>query len=330
MEDFPSRLEGHLLMDIDYLLWLQSIRESLPAFAQKILEFMGSEAAIAAAVIVPCVIYWCLNKAAGTFALLAYGASSVCNQLIKNFVCAYRPWVRDARVKPDPVAIKGAGGYSFPSGHTQSAASMMIGLGWWYRKKRWPLVLSIIFAVIVGHTRNLLGVHTPQDVIVGFLEGCLFVALAEKALPWMEREGNDVKAVAIGLVATVVFLLVVTFKPYPVDYVNGEVLVDPAEMLVGCYKVAGVFAGVLVGWLVERRYVRFETGGLSFFEGALRVVTGAVIIAICYLVIGRGAIALLGENGGQLVRHTLVFFAVVAGAPALFAPLGRLVGRRKS
>ena len=315
-------------MDIEYLLWLQAIRESLPAPIQAFLVFLGSEAAIAVAVIVPCVIYWCVNKGCGTFALFAYSASSVCNQLIKNLVCAYRPWIRDARIVPHPTVIKGAGGYSYPSGHTQSSASMMMGIGWWYRDRKWPLVLATIFTLLIGFSRNILGVHTPQDVLLGFFEGCLFIALTERALPWMEREGNDIKAVVIGLVVTVLFLIVVAFKPYPMDYVNGELLVDPQEMLIGCYKVAGVFIGVLVGWFVERRYIRFETGGLSRVEGVLRVVAGAVVAAACYLVLGRAAMALLGKEAGELVRHAVVFFGVVAGAPALFGPLGRYLEKR--
>ena len=49
------------------------------------------------------------------------------NGALKVTVCAYRPWIRDARILPYGDSINTATGYSFPSGHTMNAATVFGG-----------------------------------------------------------------------------------------------------------------------------------------------------------------------------------------------------------
>lgn len=312
-------------MDISFLLWLQGIRESAPSFIQGFFNVMGLEALIGCFIVLPCVIYWCVDKKSGQFALLAYSASSACNQLIKNTVCAYRPWLRDARITPNASAIQGADGYSFPSGHSQSSSSLVLGLVWQKRHAH-PVLTAVagIFVALVVFSRLFLGVHAPQDVLVGLLEGFGFVLLADRLVPWLEeKEGRDIQALVVGCILTAAFLVYITVKPYHTDYVDGKLLVDPVQTMVSCYKSGGLFVGVLAGWVVERRYVCFDTDGISMHEGALRLVVGIVVLLLVYVVLGRPLTAMIGENIGQFIRHVAVFFMITAGVPALFEPIGR-------
>lgn len=316
-------------MDLSFLLWLQGVRESSPAFVQAFFSFLGSEAAMAIAMVLPCIIYWCTDKVSGQFALLAYGASSAFNQLVKNTVCEYRPWLRDPRITPDPKALDGAEGFSFPSGHTQSSASLLGGIAWAKRREKpWAMVLAMAFTFLIAFSRLFLGVHAPQDVVVGFVEGCAFVLLADRLVPWLEKkDGRDMRALVVGCILTLAYLVFVTVKPYDLETVNGALPADPVEMIVSCYKAGGVFVGILAGWVVERRYVQFETEGIPFLEGALRLVVGSLIVLAVYVLLGHPLIALVGENVGQFVHHAAVFFMITAGAPALFEPLGRVYVR---
>ena len=315
-------------VDISYLIWLQGLRELSPAPVRAFFSFLGSDAVVLVVLIVPCLAYWCLDKKRGLIALWAYGASSICNQLIKNTVCCYRPWVRDARVTPDPKAIPGASGYSFPSGHSQASASMIGGLGWLWRKQVWPLVAAVVFTVLMAFSRNYLGVHTPQDILVGIAEGFAFVLVAERLLAWTEEAyGRDLRVLVAGFVVLIVFMVYTSLKPYPRDYVAGELLVDPLDMLVDCYKVGGSFLGILVGWFVERRWVRFGTQDLTLAQGAARMGVGLVIVVICYLPIGHALVAVIGELAGQFMRHLLVFLTSAAGIPALFPRLDQAVAQ---
>lgn len=315
-------------MDISYLLWLQGLRESAPDAIQAFLSFVGSEAATVLTMLIPCVMYWCIDKRRSTLALITYGVSSVFNQLIKNTVCCYRPWVRDPRVVPDEVAVKGATGYSFPSSHTQSSTSVLGSFGWAWRERRWPMVVGLIFALLVGFSRNFLGVHTPQDVIVAFAEGLAFVFVCDKLLSWVEDgDGRDLRVLAWGCVAVVVFLVYVTVKPYPMDYVDGELLVDPKAMLVDCYKIGGLMLGILAGWYVERHWVDFETGGLKLYQIIVRLCAGALIALVLYVPVGHAIVGALGNYAGQLLRHAIVFFVVVAVIPMLFPKLDAMFAK---
>lgn len=314
--DIPK---GPPVMDIEYLLWLQGIREASPAIVQALFRFLGSSAAAAVALVVPCVAYWCLDKRKSWLALISYGASLMVNQLIKATACVYRPWVRDPRIVPEPSAIDAASGYSFPSAHTQSSTSMLVALGWQWRDRTWPLVLGLVFTFLVAFSRNFLGVHAPQDVIVGFVEACLVIWLVSRLLAWVEAgEGRDLVVLAWGAALVAAGLVYVTLKPYPAEYIGGKLLVDPFEMIEDCYKSAGVVLGVLVGWVIERRFIGFSTDGMDLRRGVLRLIVGGALLGLAYGPVGHAFVSLLGAYPGQLVRHLLVFLTVTALAPAAF------------
>lgn len=316
-------------MDIDILLWLQGIREASSPIVQALFSFLGSDYALAVAVVIPSLAYWCWDKRRAMLALFAYSTSSVFNQLLKNTVCCYRPWIRDARIHPDPKALPAATGYSFPSGHSQSSASLLGGLGWAWRERRWALPAAMVFALLVGFSRNFLGVHAPQDVLVGLLEGTLFVWVGSALLEWAEgAKGRDLRLIVLTLVVLVVYLAYVTLKPYPLDYVNGELLVDPDEMLVDCYKTAGGLLGTMTGWFVERRWVRFEVGKPGIAESAARMLVGLAVIGVSFLLCGRLFVSLMGPLAGQIFRFGVPFFIAIALVPLAFAPMGAFFAKR--
>lgn len=72
-------------------------------------------------------------------------------------------------------------GYSFPSGHAIAATTLSA----WFMflvictgKRRWLLPLFWGWTVAVCYSRIILGVHRPEDVLAGALEGVLLAALA--------------------------------------------------------------------------------------------------------------------------------------------------------
>jgi undecaprenyl-diphosphatase len=70
---------------------------------------------------------------------------------------------------------------AFPSGH--SANAMVLGLGLALlatasgRGRRAALALGLAFALIVGLTRLILGVHWPSDVVGGWTLGAAWTLL---------------------------------------------------------------------------------------------------------------------------------------------------------
>jgi membrane-associated phospholipid phosphatase len=312
-------------MDIEYLLWLQGLRESAPEFLQSLIAFLGAEWASYIAMAMPAVVYWCVDRRRGIVPFFSFMISLPVNQLVKLTACSYRPWVRDPRIHPDERAIPFATGYSFPSAHTQSSASLLGGMGWaWRDRARWPFVATIGFTIVMGLSRNILGVHTPQDVVVGFALGLGLMLAAERLLVWAEsRDGYDLRLVLALVLCCCGLLAYVSLKSYPMDYVDGTLLVDPQEMIEDCYSSVGVALGTAIGWLLERRLVHFETDGLDLRHALVRLAVGVAVLLVVHVLLGHLLVAQLGNLKGQLVRYLLTFLCVVAGCPALFVRLGR-------
>ena len=65
-------------------------------------------------------------------------------------------------------------GASFPSGHATTAAALVtfVTLLLWRTQWRWPaVILGALYALLVGYSRLVLGVHYPTDVLAGWLTG---------------------------------------------------------------------------------------------------------------------------------------------------------------
>lgn len=317
-------------MDIAYLLWLQGIRESLPGFVEQFFVLISDIANSAALIAIPCILYWCLDKRGGQYLMFTFSLGSFVNQLVKNTVCCYRPWIRCADIHPAEAALPGTTGYSFPSGHTQTATSVIGALGWRYRA-RWPRlnVACWVFVVLVAFSRNFLGVHTSQDVIVAMLEGICFIVAVPKLLDWVdEQEGHDRTMLVICLVAVVAYVAYIVLKPYPTDYdASHTLIVDPVQMQVDCFKSAGALLGAVVGWYLERRFLDFEADPrMGAKRIALRIAVGAIVVLALHLAPRTLLLVKPDERVYEFVKYLFTIFAATFVAPAAFCAVERRLG----
>lgn len=264
-------------MGIDYLLFLQNIRESMPALAS-IMNAVTHLGGSTISVVLIAVIYWCISKRTGVRIGMALSIGNITNQLLKNICCINRPWILDSRIVPDPGAIEGATGYSFPSGHSQNAMSIYGTIAADVNKRIWKILIFFV-AFIVAFSRNFLGVHTPRDVVAGLAVGFVGVVASGILLDWLEAgENRDLLWAGVMIAITVAFLAYTSLKPYEAVYDGSELLVDPEEMIADCYKVAGVIFGICIGWPCERRWVRFTTE-VSARTKIFRGIAGVVLVA---------------------------------------------------
>lgn len=269
-------------MDIDILLWLQGLREAMPSFVEKFFVVISAIAINPALALVPCIIYWCIDKRKGTLVMLAFTISSLAVNLIKSIACIYRPWIRSTLIHPSEQALPEATGYSFPSGHTQGATSLIGGAGTYFRDKGKHIpIVCWIFVVLVGFSRCFLGVHTPQDVLVGFLVGLAGILCAEPLLNRMEASERHARTlVIVAIVLAVAAIAYGVLKPYPNDIVDGKLLMDTAPMKKNTVESASLFAGAMLGWYLERRFVGFSADATahSMKTNVIRVAIGAVLV----------------------------------------------------
>ena len=101
-------------MDIDYLLLLQRFRENINDALTPFMEYV-SLFAVTFLIMIPVFVYWVVDKKKGLYTLVSYYLCCGFNAMLKLTACIYRPWIRDARIKPAGDAITTATGYSFPS-----------------------------------------------------------------------------------------------------------------------------------------------------------------------------------------------------------------------
>ena len=245
-------------MDIDYLLFLQDIREATNGVFDEFFNML-SKIAVEIMPLLPFVIFWAVDKSWGYRFLATFWGVEVLNGTVKLSICAYRPWIRDSRVLPAGDSKVAATGSSFPSGHTSSATSTYGTTAVWQRKKRlWLAIVCCVLILLTGFSRNFLGVHTPQDVIVGFSEALVLIIIAgfiQKKIT--DNAGLADKLTICGIVLTIGALVYIQLKPYPMDYVDGALLVDPQRMMNDSFTAAGGFIGFMIGSFIERHYIRY-------------------------------------------------------------------------
>jgi phosphatidylglycerophosphatase B len=82
-------------------------------------------------------------------------------------------------------------GFSFPSGHAFAAAALAAWLSLWILcagHRPWLLVLIWGWMLGVCYSRIQLGVHRPEDILAGAMEGFLLVILSRLLLDqWLRR-----------------------------------------------------------------------------------------------------------------------------------------------
>ena len=305
-------------MDIDILLLLQEFRNGAGAFLADFLNKMTFLGELNTVMMVMAVIYWCVSKEFGTYLLMGWSGNRLVNGVLKVTVCAYRPWIRDARIIPYGDSIKTATGYSFPSGHTMNAATAYGGA---VVRKDKPLLLRILLAIIVAlvaFSRLYLGVHTPQDVLVGAVAGLLVMWLVSGLMKWIrEHPEKDILIAVTGIILAAAVAAYAALKPYPADFdAEGKLLVDGAKMANDTFKSVGWCAAFLTGWILERRFVRFTTE-VPVTTKLIRLVLGVLGFYLISLILVPLIKEWIAGAGGSVVSCFVQLFYVTFLFPLL-------------
>lgn len=299
-------------MDIQYLLWLQEIRNATGGAFDEFFNAL-SKFAVDIMPFLPFVVFWCADKKWGYRFITSWGIGEVLNGIIKLTVCAYRPWIRSDLIEPAGDSKVAATGYSFPSGHTM-VATVTYGttIAWQKDKRKWIAVLCGILILLTGFSRNYLGVHTPQDVVVGLCESVIIIIVV--GIVQKKVEGNE-KALDIltlfGILAVALTLVYILLKPYPMDYVDGQLLVDPQKMMNDTFKACGSFLGLLLGSYLDRHYLKYEIPTGAADLPILTCIGAALMFGWKELFAPATIVAALGGHWGNLLaRGIMVLFAM--------------------
>ena len=309
-------------MDISYLLFLQDLRERHGDFFLTFFQKMTYWGELSTVLLVIAGIYWCVSKRYGTVLLLGFHMNRLMNGFLKITACVYRPWIRDPRVVPDEKALQTATGYSFPSGHSTNAGVIFGSAVVDKQFSKGFRVIMLVCAALVGFSRNYLGVHTPQDVIVGLGVSIILMAVALKLAQAIEKHPSWDVGVALTLLALSILLAVYAFmKSYPEDFdETGKLIVDGFKMANDTLKAVGYTAGFSIGWILERRFVRFSTD-VDMKVRFGRLVSGFIGFYIINLILNAVISALLPKPVATTLNCALIMFYIVFLWPLLFSKI---------
>jgi len=119
--------------------------------------------------------------------------------------------------------------------------------------------------IITAFSRNYLGVHTPQDVVVGTLMALLSVWLVSKVFAWLDKNpGKENTLLIIFVIIAALSIVYAELKSYPMDYANGKLIVDPFPMTRSVYENAGMVLAFAIGCYIEKKFIKFSPTGFEF------------------------------------------------------------------
>lgn len=287
------------------LLWaISELRSPLGDKLVQFITYFGEELLLISII---CALYWCVNKKLATQIGFTFITSGMLVQALKITFRIPRPWVLDPEFEPVESAVAAATGYSFPSGHTQSATSLFAPLVF-HAQNMGLKILFVLCFVLVGFSRMYLGVHTLKDVGVAMLLTCVISYLIHRYQNILIDEKKNTKRICI-----ILFVLAVCLCMYsPILYKTGYI---EAHYVDDCYKIAGAAIGFAIGWYLERTRLNFAPESGSRKTRILRFVIGLLSTAVFYLV---PKLFFSGVALWKLLRYLFVIFWIIYLYPYLF------------
>ncbi len=299
---------------MEFLRLLEGIR--LPGLNELMLAitYLGDELAF---LVTALVIFWCVDKRRGYYILSVGFLGTIANQFMKLWFRIPRPWVLDEDFTILEPARAAAGGYSFPSGHTQSSVGTFGAIAYTTGNK-WVRTVCIAIAVLVPFSRMYVGVHTPLDVLVAAgMALVLIFALRPLVL------GSDGRYFPIVLgVLTVLaagYLCFTELYSFPAD-IDLENLTEGRS---NAYTMAGCMAGMIIVYIADQKWLKFQVHAVWWAQ-LLKVVLGLGLVLAVKSGLKAPLNAALGESVGRAVRYFLTVLMAGTVWPLSFGMFAKL------
>lgn len=255
---------------MEVLYWLEGIRNPFLDTFFSLITHLGSETLFLAIAII---VFWCFSKTKGYYLMTVGFFGTLINQFLKLLCRIPRPWVKDPNFTIVEAAREEATGYSFPSGHTQNAVSVL-GCPARSNKNTALRIVCILLILLTGLSRMYLGVHTPLDVGVSLVIGTVLVfAIYPIFVKSEEKPVYMYATLGTMALASLLYVLYVEFNTWPAD-------IDPHNLASGIkngYLIFGCGIGMIIAYFLEKKYIRFEVKAVWWAQ-ILKVVLGLALV----------------------------------------------------
>ena len=300
---------------MSFLYLLEKIR--IPGLNELMLAIttLGEETAF---LVIALIVFWCVDKRKGYYIMSVGFFGTMANQFLKLLCRVPRPWVLDPEFTILEQAREAATGYSFPSGHSQTAVGTF-GCIARTTKKRWVKIVSIVILILVPFSRMYVGVHTPSDVLVGAGMALALVWLLKPVVFRDDDRGMKI-LIAVMIALSVAFLLFVELYHFPAD-------MDAHNLESGyknAYTLLGCLIGVAVVYVVDKKWMNFPVEA-KWWVQIIKIVVGLALV----LAVKSGLKTPLEDLfGAHMAARTVRYFliVIVAGViwPMTFRHFARL------
>jgi len=229
------------------------------------------------------------------FSLLLGGAYA--NGILKDIFKDPRPWTR-----------REASDYGFPSGHSQSAATVYPYIAYEVRKKNKILAWILIgITYLVAISRVIIGVHDIHDIWGGLLFGMffltIFIIMEPKISEIAKTLSFPIKAIIVVVIPLILFLIaMVLFPNSDQDY--------------GVY--CGAMIGLGLGYLVECEKIQYDPTILSQKQKIINLIIGLILTFALYFAL---SFIPLESQIWDFIQFIIFTFLLVTLIPWMFTKI---------
>lgn len=225
-------------------------------------------------------IYLCYDKFFAIKFSYFYLISVGFNSFIK--LCARRP--RPHVASNQVLNRLPAGGYSFPSGHTQgfvvSATTGMIEINKKHNSKKLKLSLLVTFvllSILVMISRLYWGQHYLSDVIVGLMFGLSIPFALEWLLQILPNKFKSLFTIdkmfaILGVLSVILFVILISLE-LSIGFVSSK-----------AYKFVAIFVAMAIGYFVDKKWINYISNQ-GIILGFVKFVISIAVVVGLYLLI---------------------------------------------
>ena len=292
---------------MDFLYFLESIRNPVFDAFFSVVTFLGSEALF---IVIALAMFWCVNKREGYYVLSVGLVGILSNQFAKLLFKVPRPWVIDSNFTVVGNAAADAGGYSFPSGHTQNITGTLGGV-FASRKKLWQKIVLVIFILLVAFSRMYLGVHTPSDVLFSLAFAFLLLIAARPLFVSDERLNKSLPYISAFCIIFAIGLSLYAF----LSEADGAVA---SANLYSTKKNASTMLGCSIAfpivYYVDKKYTNFKTEAKWYVQ----LIKIAVGVGVVFLLKWGLSAPLNFIFGNEFIGRGVRYFLIVIFAGCIY------------
>lgn len=308
---------------MEFLKLLESLRTPFWDSIFSFITHFGEESVF---IVISFILFWCADKKKGYYCLMVGFWGLLTNQFLKIFCRVPRPWVKDKSFTIVESARGEAGGYSFPSGHTQISVGTYASIARAFSIKVIRYV-CIILCVLIPFSRMYLGVHTPLDVGVSVV---IAVFLTFIMTPFLGKLTECKRKMRINFALMVFFSFAFVLYMELYKFPQSTDLANFTEARGNSFRILGIVLGIWLGYEIDQKHINFDTKAVWWAQ-IIKLIFGTLIVFI----IKEGLkmpleIVFLNHPLSGAVRYFLISLFACGIWPFTFSFFSRLGNKNNS